>query len=152
MQRVLNTAKQRRHTRLLVLYWRYTRDNASVNSNSAHPPPGRPLGIRIFWKINWQMPYHRDKIVVQMPRGGGSNMSKMFYFLRFSSVCLVLLSVKSKLIQTKLSHSWVLFPVVGAKIGHSTALASHCMSYLDAFNKKLTVFADEFVIKKATML
>ena len=26
------------------------------------------------------------------------------------------------------------------------------MSYLDVFNKKLSVFADEFVIKKATML
>ena len=65
-------------------------------------------------------------------------MSKMFYFLRFSSV----LSVKSKLIQAKLSPSWVLFPVVSAKIGHSTALASYFMSYLDLFNKKLTVFAD----------
>ena len=85
------------------------------------------------------MPHRRDKIVVQMPN------------VLFSSF-LVLLSVKSKLIQTKLSHSWVLFPVVSAKIGHSTALPSHCMSYLDAFNKKLTVFADEFVIKKATML
>ena len=38
------------------------------------------------------------------------------------------------------------------KIGHSTALASHFMSYLDVFNKKLTVFADKFVIKEATML
>ena len=75
-------------------------------------------------------------------------MSKMFYFLRF----LVLLSVKFKLIQTKLSPSWVLFPVVSARIGHSTALASHFMSNLDTFNTKLTVFADEFVIKKATML
>ena len=65
---------------------------------------------------------------------------------------LVLFSVKSKLIQAKLSPSWVLFPVVSAKIGHSTALASHFMSYLDVFNKKLTVFADEFVIKEATML
>ena len=64
---------------------------------------------------------------------------------------LVLLLVKSKLIRTKFP-SWVLFPVVSAKIGHSTALASHLMSYLDAFNKKLTLFADEFVIKKATML
>ena len=72
-------------------------------------------------------------------------------FFLFSSF-LVLLSVKSKLIQTKLSPSWVLFPVVSVKIGHSTALASHFMSYLDAFNKKLTVFTDEFVIKKATML
>ena len=69
----------------------------------------------------------------------------------FSSF-LVLLSVKSKLIQAKLSPSWVLFPVVSAKIGHSTALASHFMSYLDVFNKKRTVFADEFVIKEATML
>ena len=42
----------------------------------------------------------------------------------FSS-SLVLLSVKSKLIQTKLSPSWVLFPVVSAKIGHSIALAFH---------------------------
>ena len=69
----------------------------------------------------------------------------------FSSF-LVLLSVTSKLIQVKLSPSWVLFPIVSAKIGHSTVLASHFMSYLDVFNKKLTVFADEFVIKEATML
>ena len=69
----------------------------------------------------------------------------------FSSF-LVLPSVKSELIQAKLSPSWVLFPVVSAKIGHSTALASHFMSYLDVFNKKLSVFADEFVIKEATML
>ena len=72
-------------------------------------------------------------------------------FFLFSSF-LVLLTVKSKLIQAKLSPSWVLFPVVSAKIGHSTALASHLMSYLAVFNKKLTVFADEFVIKEATML
>ena len=65
---------------------------------------------------------------------------------------LVLLSAKSKLIQAKLSPSWVWFPIVSAKIGHSTALASHFMSYLDVFNKKLTVFADEFVTKEATML
>ena len=73
-------------------------------------------------------------------------MSKMFYFLRFSSHFQ-----KSKLIQAKLSPSWVLFSVVGAKIGHSTVLASHFMSYLDVFNIT-TVFADEFVIKEATML
>ena len=46
------------------------------------PPPGRPPGIRIFFKVNWQMPHRRGKKVVQMPRGRGS---KMFYFLRFST-------------------------------------------------------------------
>ena len=62
----------------------------------------------------------------------------------------VLLSVKSKLIQAKLSPTWVLFPAVSAKIGHFTAPASHFMSYLDVVNKKLTVFADEFVITAVT--
>ena len=62
------------------------------------------------------------------------------------------MSVKLKLIQAKLSPSWVLFPLFSAKIGHSTALASHLMSFLNVFNKKLTVFVDEFVIKEATML
>ena len=152
MQRVLNTAKQRRLNRLLVLYWRYTRDNASVNSNSAQtsppPPLGRPPGIRNFLE---------NKLANAPPPGQNSCSNAPGWWLKhvknvlFSSF-LVLLSVESKLIQTKISHSWVLFPVVSAKIGHSTALASHCMSYLDAFNTKLTVFADEFVIKKATML
>ena len=123
---------------------------ASVNSNSAHPPPPPRADPR-------ELGFFENKLANAPPPGQNSCSNAPGWWLKhvknvlFSSF-LVLLSVKSKLIQTKLSPSWVLFPVVSAKIGHSTALASHFMSNLDAFNTKLTVFADEFVIKKATML
>ena len=122
---------------------------ASVNSNSAHPPPPRadPRKLGFF----------ENKLANAPPPGQNSCSNAPGWWLKhvknvLSSSFLVLLSVKSKLIQAKLSPSWVLFPLVNAKIDHSTALASHFMSYLDVFNKKLTVFADEFVIKETTML
>ena len=112
-----------------------------------HSPRADPRELRFF----------ENKLANAPPPGQNSCSNAPGWWLKnvknvlFSSF-LVLLSVKSKLIQTKLSPSWVLFPVVSAKIGHCTALAFHFMSYLGAFNKKFTVFADEFVIKKATIL
>ena len=48
-----------------------------------------PLARTILLIPLWISPFQQcptvPKIVVQMSRGGGSNMSKMFYFLRFSS-------------------------------------------------------------------
>ena len=119
---------------------------ASVNSNSAHPPPPPPADP-------WELGFFQNKLANAPPPGQNSCSNAPGWWLKnvlFSSF-LILLSVKSELIQAKLSPSWVLFPVVSAKISHSTALASHFMSYLDVFNKKLTVFADEYV-KEVTIL
>ena len=108
-------------------------------------PPPRPTP--------WELGFFENKLANAPPLGQNSCLNAPGWWLKnvknvLFSPFLVLLSVKSKLIQTKLSPSLVLFPVVSAKIGHSTALASHFMSYLDAFHKKLTVFANEFVTKK----
>ena len=49
--------------------------NASVNSSSAHPPPGQPPGISIFFK-KWQIPGGGDKQVRQMLRVGTKKEGK----------------------------------------------------------------------------
>ena len=88
-----------------------------------------------------ELGFFQNKLANDPPPGQNSCSNAPGWWLKdvlFSS-SLVLLAVKSELIQAKLSPSWVLFPVVSAKIGHSTALASHFMSYRDVFNKKLTV-------------
>ena len=100
-----------------------------------------------------ELGFFKNKLANAPPPGQNSCSNAPGWWLKhvrnvlFSSF-LVLLSVKSKLIQAKLSPSWVLFPVVSAKIGHSTALASHFVSYLDVFNKKLTVFEMNLSLRK----
>ena len=106
------------------------------------PPPLPPADP-------WELGLFENKLANAPPPGQNSCSNAPGWVLKHVKNVF---SVKSKPIQAKLSPSWVLFLVVCAKIGHSTALASHFMSYLAVFNKKLTVFADEFYIKEATML
>ena len=49
--------------------WANSKDYASVNSSSAHPPPGQTPGHLTFLKNFGQIPHGGDKQAVQIPHG-----------------------------------------------------------------------------------